>query len=122
MARLYRNKHWFVNQRGHCLWTYKEGVFITWKKEISNITNVLDEDMIPSIPRNENSLAKYLIGVDIALPFFTSCGCRRLFWYIQPLVDSHDKTIVFKTIKLASFKIIRQQDQPTFVPLNILDL
>lgn len=60
IRRLVNSGRWTVNEKGAKVWYLNQGVFITWKN-IGDLYAIIDQDNIPGIPRDPDTLADILI-------------------------------------------------------------
>ena len=68
IRRLIRTSVWLVNKPGGTVWHFNEGVFISWRKGVQDLYKLLEEDKIPGIPKDPDTLADILIERGFAVP------------------------------------------------------
>lgn len=66
IRRLVNSGRWTVNEKGAKVWYLNQGVFIAWKS-IGDLYAIIDQDNIPGIPRDPDTLADILIERGFAI-------------------------------------------------------
>lgn len=82
MRRLIRNKQWKVNRKGARIWQIDGNLYVAWSAA-RDIVRVMDEDKVPGVPRDPDSIADMLIDRELAVPRETFSG-RSRYWQIAP--------------------------------------
>ena len=104
MRCLLANGSWTVNQRGERIWVLRDGVYVVWKHAAQEVVRFLDEDRIPGIPRNPDTLADILIERGLATPRVLADGTAYRYWPVSPnaLHTPAGEPVVLYMLKLAS--------------------
>lgn len=87
IRRLIKTDRWKVNEPGARVWHLHQGVFIAWKQGISDLHELLQNDGIPGVPRDPDTLADILIERGFALPNQVQGegeGAYYRYWEVLP--------------------------------------
>ena len=88
VRRLIKTGVWKVNVVGGKVWHLKQGVFIVWKP-VQDITELVDKDKIPGVPRDADTLAEILVerGFAISNTVLENGGkATYRYWEVLPNV------------------------------------
>lgn len=66
IRRLVNTGRWTVNEKGAKVWYLHQGVFIAWRN-LGDLYAIIDQDKIPGIPRDPDTLADILIERGFAI-------------------------------------------------------
>ncbi len=115
MRCLITNANWVVNQQGGRIWVLRDGVYVVWKHAAQEVVSFLEQDRIPGIPRNPDTLADILIERGFATPRNLLDGTTYRYWPVSPstLCTSGGKAVVLYMLKLASPQILFSIEPPT---------
>lgn len=74
-----------INVPGAYVWRIDQGVFLVWNQIVPLIHNVLEQDKVPGVPRNPDTLADILIERGFAVPYQESAEKKPVrYWRIFP--------------------------------------
>lgn len=62
------SKRWKVNVAGAQVWHLEQGAFIAWKSAAPSLVKHLQDNNVPAVPHDPDTLADYLIDRGFALP------------------------------------------------------
>jgi len=105
-----------VNEPGSLIWHTEHGVFLVWKKIVSEIHNLIEKDNIPGIPRNHDTLADILIERGLAIPYQEATESKPVnYWNICPeCLDG----ISLRCLRIDSIELIFSSEPPP--PVKII--
>ncbi len=127
MRRLIQTAQWKVNVAGAIVWYFHQGVFVRWKLGIHDLYQLLDDDHIPGIPKDPDTLADILIERGFALPCaVTEKGetASYRYWEVIPEglpTDSVSIKPTFLMLRLASPDLVFTTEPPTPAKAKIVD-
>ncbi|UUC96613.1 TraI domain-containing protein (plasmid) [Comamonas sp. C11] len=86
IRRLVKQGTWKVNELGAKVWHLKQGVFIVWKPA-QDITDLVEKDKIPGVPRDADTLADILVERGFAVSNIVSENGNMAtyrYWEVMP--------------------------------------
>lgn len=86
IRRLVKQGTWKVNELGAKVWHLKQGVFIVWKPT-QDITDLVEKDKIPGVPRDADTLADILVERGFAVSNIVSENGNKAtyrYWAVLP--------------------------------------
>ena len=86
IRRLVNSGKWAVNEKGAKVWHLHQGVFIAWRS-LGDLHEIIDQDKIPGIPRDPDTLADILIERGFAIQNKVTNGNEEelyRYWEVQP--------------------------------------
>lgn len=86
MRRLINTKKWGVNELGANVWVLEQGTFVTWR-DLRKIYAIAQDDNMPGIPRDPDTLADILIERGFAVANekeIEGSHVRYRYWEIMP--------------------------------------
>lgn len=104
MQSLIDDGTWTINCPGSRIWSGKRGVFLVWKKGVSELVTRLDERGVTGIPNRPEVFAEALVDAQVATAQTeaTNAEHRRSFWYIwTPLIGSGNSKPYLTAIKFS---------------------
>lgn len=106
IRRLINSGQWRVNEPGARVWHLHQGVFIAWKQGINDLYELVQQDKIPGIPRDPDTLADILIERGFALPNRVKEegeGAYYRYWEVLP--KPHQEGEVSAHVKLLMLRL-----------------
>lgn len=106
MRTLLRSQ-WEVNKIGSRIWVTEEGVHISWEQAVPEILATLDEQEVPGLPRDPDSIAEIMFDYDLAQRFVDQKGTSHLYWTME--IDA-------PRVGSAQFRVLRLKDGEKLFP------
>ncbi len=121
MRQLYDDNIWQVNKPGGRIWISSDGVFIVWKKAVTEILDRLDDDGINGIPHDHEKLATILYDSNMIKPYVNYQGMSNPYWTIVPHSEKTDASLRLAAINLNNFEIISGHQPTSYAQITIID-
>ena len=115
IRRLVKTGKWKVNEIGAKVWNTKQGVFITWKN-IGEFYDLVDQDKIPAIPRDPDTLADILIERGYAIPNIVNSPngeeAYYRYWEVAPAMLQERAEVKIFMLRLDAHDLVFTTEPP----------